>query len=196
MSTAATQMPTAASKRVPGEGGVWFFVIADMVVFAVLFGIFLHYRWLEPELFLESQATLNTFYGALNVLLLLTSSWFVASAVHQLKQNDAERGRKLLIGAFACGAAFGVVKILEYGEKIGAGLTVDTNNFYLYYYFLTGIHFLHVILGLFVLGYLIVRARTFDAGRDEIGHYESGGIYWHMVDLLWIVLFPLIYLVQ
>ena len=196
MSTTTVETQLATSKRVPGEAGVWLFVLGDMLIFAVLFGVFLHYRWLEPALFLRSQETLNTFYGALNVLLLLTSSWFVASAINQLKTNEARRGRQLLIGAFACGAGFGLVKILEYGEKIGAGLTVDTDNFYLYYYFLTGIHFLHVIIGLFVLGYLIARARTFDISRDDVGHFESGGIYWHMVDLLWIVLFPLIYLVQ
>lgn len=196
MTISNTTKHADASPRIPGEAGVWLFVFGDMVIFAMMFGIFLHYRWLEPELFLQSQATLNASYGAINVLLLLTSSWFVASAIDHLKRNETREGHQLLIGAFACGAGFGIIKILEYSEKIGAGITVDTNTFYLYYYFLTGIHFLHVIIGLFVLGYLISKAPTFDRARNDVAHYESGGIYWHMVDLLWIVLFPLIYLVR
>ncbi len=196
MSRTNTKNDAVESSRIPGEPGIWLFVFGDMMIFAVMFGIFLHYRWLEPELFVQSQATLNTFYGAINVLLLLTSSWFVASAIDRLKHNEAREGTQLLIGGFMCGAGFGIIKILEYSEKIGAGITVDTNTFYLYYYFLTGIHFLHVIIGLFVLGYLIAKARTFDRARNDVSHFESGGIYWHMVDLLWIVLFPLIYLVQ
>ena len=196
MTDTVSEKQAAMPTRVPGEAGVWLFVLGDMIIFAVMFGIFLHYRWLEPELFVQSQATLNSTYGALNVLLLLTSSWFVASAVERLKKNEAREGHQLLMGAFACGAGFSIIKLLEYSEKIGAGITVDTNTFYLYYFFLTGIHFLHVIIGLFVLGYLISKARTFNVSRNDVAHYESGGIYWHMVDLLWIVLFPLIYLVQ
>lgn len=196
MTDAIAPKQTAAPTRTPGEPGVWLFVFGDMMIFAIMFGIFLHYRWLEPEIFLQSQATLNMSYGAINVLLLLTSSWFVASAISHLKQNAARDGHRLLIGALVCGLGFVLIKLLEYGEKIGAGITVDTNSFYLYYYFLTGIHFLHVIIGLFVLGYLISKAHDFDNTRNDIGHYESGGIYWHMVDFLWIILFPLIYLVQ
>lgn len=194
MNTAKSNSSLAEPKRLPGEVGVWIFVFGDMLFFAVLFGVFLHYRGLEPDVFMESQARLNKVYGVMNMLLLLTSSWFVASAVDQLKKGAAARTRQLLIGAFICGASFALIKSLEYAEKTGAGFTVFTNNFYLYYYILTGIHFFHLTIGMAVLGYLIVKAKTADSSPRTVQHFESGGVYWHMVDLLWIVLFPLLYL--
>ncbi len=196
MTGVAAQPASAEARRIPGEVGVWLFVFGDMLIFAVLFGIFLYYRGLEPAVFAESQATLNQFYGALNVFVLLTSSWFVASAVEGLRRGDVRLARRLLLGALACGALFALIKILEYGEKMSAGLGVEANNFFLYYYMLTGIHFLHVIIGMFVLAYLIFRTRAFNPSAPGVQHFESGGIYWHMVDLLWMVLFPLIYLVR
>jgi nitric oxide reductase NorE protein len=184
------------SKRIPGEAGIWIFVLGDMMMFALLFGIFLYNRSLDPELFLESQATLNKAYGAVNVLLLLTSSLFVASAVEHLKKGQAPRAKEFLIGAFACGLGFSISKLLEYSEKFAQGINVETNDFYFYYFVLTGIHFFHLIMGMVLLAYLIFRANRKTPGAADVETFETGGIYWHMVDLLWIVLFPLIYMVQ
>lgn len=188
----ASRMPG----HIPGEPGVWVFIFGDLMVFCLLFGVFVFYRAQDVELFAQSQATLNQHYGAFNTLLLLASSWFVVMGV------DAARGARralappLFAGAFLCGVGFGVVKFLEYGEKIGAGITLTTNDFYMYYYMLTGLHFVHVVIGLGVLAAMWLRVRRPAADAGDRRMLESGASYWHMVDLLWIVLFPLIYLVK
>lgn len=182
--------------HVPGELGVWMFIAGDIIVFSLFFVTFLHYRGFEPELFTESQAHLNQAYGALNTFFMLTSSWFVASAVHAARHNMGTVTRTCFLLGIACGACFGIVKFLEYGEKISAGITLTTNNFYMYYYMFTGIHFVHVLIGMAVLAFLARMSWSgqFDAAR--IRNLESGASFWHLVDLLWIVLFALIYLVK
>ena len=183
-------------REIPGEVGIWVFVLGDMFVFGLFFTVFVYYRGLEPELFRSSQATLNQNYGALNTLLLLFSSWFVVLAVIDVREYAGRYARRLLGLAMLCGVGFSIVKFVEYGEKLHAGLGIMTNDFYMYYYIYTGLHFVHVIIGLGVLLYLrsMVPAGVKSAGELRI--FESGAIYWHMVDLLWIVLFPLLYLLQ
>jgi nitric oxide reductase NorE protein len=182
--------------HVPGEPGVWVFIFGDLMVFCLLFGVFVFYRAQDVELFAQSQATLNQGYGAFNTLLLLASSWFVVMGVDAARTARRAMAAPLLAGAFACGVGFGVVKFLEYGEKVRAGITLTTNDFYMYYYMLTGLHFVHVLIGLGVLAVMWLRVRRLDAGSGDRRMLESGASYWHMVDLLWIVLFPLIYLVK
>jgi nitric oxide reductase NorE protein len=134
--------------------------------------------------------------GAINTLLMLSSSWFVATAVQAARKNLARLTPLCFMMALACGVAFGVVKVLEYAEKIRAGITLNTNDFYMYYFVFTGIHFLHVLIGMGVLSVLAVytRAGRFDA--SSIRHLETGASFWHLVDLLWIVLFALLYLIK
>jgi nitric oxide reductase NorE protein len=183
-------------QEIPGEVGIWVFVLGDMFVFGLFFTVFVYYRGLDLEVFRTSQATLNQNYGALNTLLLLFSSWFVVLAVIDVREHAARYAARLLGLAMLCGLGFSVVKFVEYGEKLRAGLGIMTNDFYMYYYIFTGLHFVHVIIGLGVLIYLwsMVQAGVKSAGELRI--FESGAIYWHMVDLLWIVLFPLLYLLQ
>jgi nitric oxide reductase NorE protein len=97
--------------------------------------------------------------------------------------------------AVACGVAFGAVKIFEYRSKIVHGVTMLTNDFYMYYFALTGLHFVHLVIGIVVLTVLLTKARGGMTG-DYQRYLESGASYWHMVDLLWIMLFPLLYLVH
>jgi nitric oxide reductase NorE protein len=183
-------------QEIPCEVGIWVFVLGDMFVFGLFFTVFVYYRGLDLEVFRTSQATLNQNYGALNTLLLLFSSWFVVLAVIDVREHAARYAARLLGLAMLCGLGFSVVKFVEYGEKLRAGLGIMTNDFYMYYYIFTGLHFVHVIIGLGVLIYLwsMVQAGVKSAGELRI--FESGAIYWHMVDLLWIVLFPLLYLLQ
>lgn len=180
----------------PGEVGIWVFIFGDMMVFSLFFMVFLYYRALDIPTFMSSQALLNLNYGAVNTILLLTSSWFVALGLHSARIAKSKLASQLFSLAFLCGIGFGLVKFFEWGEKIRAGYTLTSNDFFMYYYIFTGIHFLHVIIGLGVLAFLIVKARAGKCAADDIQTYESGGAYWHMVDLLWIVLFPLLYLVK
>lgn len=179
---------------IPGEAGVWILVMGDMMIFALFFCIFVWYRADAVEVYKASQATLNQNIGAINTLLLLASSWFVVMAVNGAKKGARHAIAPMFRLAWLCGFGFGVLKIVEYREKIIHGITLTTNDFYMYYYIFTGIHFFHVLVGLGVLTYLITRARAGACDDATISVYESGATFWHMVDLLWIVLFPLIYL--
>lgn len=183
-------------KRLPGVEGVWVFIAADIVFFAMLFASFMQERAKDPALFNEASKLLNPNIGGINTLILLTSSWFVAMAV-QAGRNDrqAELIRWLGLG-LGCGAAFGVLKIFEYGQKLVGDLSLLANDFFMFYFALTGIHLLHVVGGSVVLAVLLSRARAGAYTSKSYIGLESGATYWHMVDLLWIILFPLLYLLR
>lgn len=183
-------------RHLPGEAGVWLFVLGDMCVFAVFFGIFVIYRSRNVELYVRSQAELNQDYGAINTLLLLASSWFVAMAVNAGRSLNTMRATRLFTAAIGCGLGFVIVKYLEWSQKLVNGLGLTTNEFFTFYYMLTGIHLLHVIIGLLVLFILRAKSKTPLATAGDLILLESGATYWHMVDVLWIVLFPLIYLLK
>jgi nitric oxide reductase NorE protein len=185
--------PARLAKVLPGEEGVWILVLGDMIVFGLFFITYLYYRAQEADLFDRSQALLNRDFGVINTLLLLTSSWFVVMAVEAVREGRNRRAKTLLRLAFLCGAGFCVIKALEYTQKFREGLTLVTNDFFMYYFMYTGIHLLHVAIG---LGVLIFLMHKIDAARPQDAPvFESGATFWHMVDLLWIMLFPLLYLV-
>jgi len=184
------------TQHLPGEAGIWVFILGDMVVFALFFAVFAYYHSLDIQLYTESQSTLNQNYGVINTLLLLTSSWFVVLAVQGVRKNQNTMARLFFAGGFLCGSGFALVKILEYREKIQHGITMMTNDFYMYYYIFTGIHFLHVIIGLSILMFLLLKTKQYSFTTKDIQTFESGAAYWHMVDVLWIVLFSLLYLVK
>jgi nitric oxide reductase NorE protein len=193
--------PSAAADQVhrgglPGEAGIWLFVLGDMIVFALLFGCYIFYRAADVQGFRQSQDGLNIAIGGVNTLLLLTSSLFVVLGVQTMREHAARHAAWLFSGAFACGFGFAVLKLIEYGHKFAAGISLVTSDFYSYYFILTGLHFLHVSVGLCVLVFLIRKAWKGETRDGDIITIESGATYWHMVDLLWIVLFPLLYLMR
>jgi nitric oxide reductase NorE protein len=175
---------------VPGEPGLWVFLFADMLLFAALFGVILYIRDDQPELFRSSQATLSQTIGLLNTVLLLTGSLLVATAVRDARLGKGRPDRSLL-GAIGCGSAFLGLKAIEWGSSIAAGHTASSNDFYSAYYMLTGLHLVHVVLG---VGVLVIVRRASRTSRMRVDVLEGAGCYWHLVDLLWVVLFPLIYL--
>jgi nitric oxide reductase NorE protein len=179
----------------PGDSGVWLFIAADTFMFALFFSSFMYERTKEVALFNASQQALDPAVGALNTILLLTGSWFVVMAVEAARKRLEQALVACLGMAVACGVTFGTIKICEYRGKIAHGITMLTNDFYMYYFALTGLHFVHLVIGVVVLTVLLTKA---SAGMtDEYQRYlESGASYWHMVDLLWIMLFPLLYLVH
>jgi nitric oxide reductase NorE protein len=103
---------------------------------------------------------------------------------------------RLLTAGAAVGAVFVIVKVFEYHEKVSAGITPATNDFYMYYFVMTGLHLAHVLLGLVVLVVLSRTTRATDPSRTHIAFLEGGACFWHLVDLLWIVIFPLVFLVR
>jgi nitric oxide reductase NorE protein len=186
-----------ANRHVPGEPGIWIVLFGDMGVFAILFSVYLHQRGRSRDLFEHSQEALNRTFGAINTLVLLTSSLLVFLAVRALRR---ERWRhlapRLFLGGAAVGVCFVAIKALEYHEKIAAGITPKTNDFFMYYFVLTGLHLAHVIIGLSVLVALWRLARNPVRISNRMVVFEGGGCFWHMVDLLWIVIFPLLFLVR
>jgi nitric oxide reductase NorE protein len=185
-----------AERHVPGEAGIWVFIIGDMIVFALFFLTFAVYRSQNAALYGESHRSLNQAFGLINTLLLLTGSWFVAMAVQSARAGVCKPVGPLLGLGLTSGAGFVFVKILEYSEKIRAGITLTTNEFFMFYFMFTGIHLLHVLIGMVVLARLLVLSQKASLSAHDIGILESGGAFWHLVDLLWIVLFCLFYLLS
>lgn len=200
MTTAANSTAVAAdfkqgkSTHMPGESSMWFFIIGDLLIFGVYFVCYMVYRGQDHELFLQSQQQLNQGVGIINTIVLLTSSLFVAlgtEAARQAKSSDAVR----LFGlAFSFGLAFPFLKMIEWIPKISHGMTPGENLFFMYYYVMTGLHLCHVLLGLAILGFVMRELRS--NSSPNMKFVESGAIYWHMVDLLWLLILALFYLMR
>ncbi|BBX00102.1 hypothetical protein BST36_23290 [Mycolicibacterium moriokaense] len=201
---ATTVATTRAKTRrnadsVPGETGIWILVLVDLMFFAAIFGVFMVERGNAPAVFDQSRAQLVVGWGAVNTLILLTSSLTMALAVRSVRQGALVQARRLVAVTAAFGVWFVVNKAIEWTAEIGAGHIPNENHFFLMYYTSAGIHLLHVLIGLVVLAYLylaITRDIRRGAGPSPIlkRNTESGGVFWHFVDLLWVVLFAVLYL--
>ncbi|ART53743.1 cytochrome-c oxidase [Acidovorax carolinensis] len=185
-----------ATPRLRGDLGVWLVILMELLTFAILFVSFAFARTREVALFNASQATLNLNAGALNTVLLISGSWCVASAVAAVRRNASVVGARWLLGALGCGGGFVVVKLGEYAQKLASGVDLSTNTFYMFYVLLTGFHFLHVVVGMLAITYLWLKTRRGRYSSHDCHALETGAAFWHMVDLLWIVLFPLVYVMR
>jgi nitric oxide reductase NorE protein len=148
------------------------------------------------EMFNLYQQTLDRNAGALNTVLLITGSWFIVLAVQAAHRDDQKTVPRNIFLGFLCGGAFLAVKVVEYSAKFGAGISMSTNTFYMFYISLTFFHFMHVILGMVILSVLWKQSRKGAYTSKDAHGLESGAAYWHMVDLLWIILFPLVYVMR
>ena len=174
--------------------GVLIFIIADIIVFGMLFMGFMSERMGQLDLFNRSAAALNVQLGLLNTLILITSGMFVVLAVDAARHGKTIMTRRWLLVSMLVSIGFGVTKLIEYRDKFAHGINMLSNDFFMFYFVLTGAHFAHFVAGMILLAVL-----WFRAGREPIdgplfGWIESGALYWHMVDLLWIVIFPMLYL--
>jgi nitric oxide reductase NorE protein len=181
--------------RIPGESGIWIFVTGDMLAFTIIFGVIVNGRMDQPAVFEQGRQTLHIAFGALNTLLLLVGSLLVVRAIRALRTGSDRAA--LLFGLTALsGGAFVVNKGIEYSMLIDAGHGINENLFYGYYFFATLLHLFHLLLG--VGGMLIairIAKREVNTSR-ELKLCEVFGTYWHLVDLLWVILFPLLYLMR
>lgn len=197
MSCTVQQSPSPeapGTRRLPGVEGFWAFIGFDSVIFALLFFSFLKERHADPALFEASRQTLNFHLGGLNTLILLTSSWMVALAVQAVKSDELDRAPWFLFGGLFTGLMFVISKSVEYADKLVAGITPATDTFHMWYFTLTGIHLAHLLLGTSLLGYAWTKSRQRVYNSRNRALLESVASFWHLVDLLWIVLFPLLYL--
>ena len=180
----------------PGDFAIWIFIFAELLVFGIFFLAYAFARADNVELFNHYQQFLNRESGAVNTLLLITASFFVVRAVQAIRLDDARRCTLWLFSAIACGGLFLVFKIVEFAEKYAAGISLSTNTFYMFYLSLTFFHFMHVILGIMILIAIALKAQKGGYSAEDHVGVETGASYWHMVDLVWIVLFPLVYVIR
>lgn len=175
--------------------GIWTFIAFDCTSFGLFFTVFMSERLSQAALFDASAKHLDVRLGLANTLILITSSYLVALAVAAVRRGDLGDVRRKLMFGIGVGALFAVLKVAEYSTKIVGGITPQTNAFFGYYFGLTGLHFIHYAAGMIVLLVMLSRARAARAVNASLTRWMiSGGVFWHMVDLLWIFLFPMLYL--
>jgi len=188
-------------KRYPaGDFGIWLVVYMELITFGLLFVGYIFSRRADVELFNQSQLLLDQRLGFVNTLILITSSYFVVKALEAIKFVDREKAKevacKWLLYAMSFGLLFLVFKSIEFADKFSQGINLSTNTFFMFYILLTAFHFLHILLGVVIL--FNIRKNIHNGAYTIENHegMESGAIYWHLVDLLWIILFPLIYIIR
>lgn len=170
----------------PGNPMMWILILGELAVFGALFVGFAVARALDPGTFDASQAQLDRVLGGLNTMVLVTSGWLLAIAVRRRASDRPHRAT--MVGAIALGGVFLAIKVLEYGDKIGQGYTLETNSFFQLYYLMTGFHAFHVVAGMVILA-IVTR-------WNSLENMETGAAFWHMVDLIWVLLYPLVYLLR
>jgi nitric oxide reductase NorE protein len=181
--------------HVPGEAGLWIFILGDMTLFGVIFIVLMWENRSARTVFHQSALELHRTIGVVNTLVLLLSSYLVVAATWAHRRGDHARSSTLIFGTMACALVFAALKAVEYTQGIAAGHTPATNLFFTFYYVLTGVHLLHVVIGAGLLSSWVLalrRRRPWDTGCRL---FEGIAVYWHMVDLLWIAIFTLVYLV-
>lgn len=191
--------------------GMWLFLVTEVLLFSGLFVAYTVIKTVNPEMWAEASAKLDVTMGAVNTVVLITSSFTAALAVRAAQTNKAGEKNGQMVGLLAVtillAGAFLVVKYFEYSHKFHDGLLPGAHYFYdginaanphLFfgvYFLMTGLHGIHVVIGMVVLTWIMIRAAK---GHFYAGYHtpvELGGLYWHLVDLIWIYLFPLLYLV-
>ena len=172
----------------PGNPMMWILIASELLVFGAALIGFAGARALDPALFAQSQDLLDRPLGALNTAVLLTSGLFAALAVAARREEKIGRSRLHLVIASLFGFGFLAVKLVEYGEKFAAGISMETNNFFTLYFLITGFHLAHVIFGVIILAIVGIW------NTEE--NLETGTAFWHMVDLVWVLIFPVVYLMR
>ncbi len=186
--------------------GMWLFLFTELLLFGGMFILYASYRYMYPDNFKVAAMHLDTLIGSVNTILLLTSSLTVALSIAALQRKQTRFSVYLLMFTIVAGGAFLVNKYFEWSTKIHHGiypkgpemanLSDGEVIFYGLYYVMTGLHALHVIVGLVFIGFMIVFILRGKQTFDNYQKLENAGLYWHLVDIIWIFLFPLFYLIH
>jgi cytochrome c oxidase subunit III len=185
--------------------GMWLFLFTELLLFGGLFILYAVYLSRYPHEFSAAGRELNVVFGAANTVVLLTSSLFAAMAVTAVKRGEKRATLALLSGTLACAGIFLVIKYLEWSAKIHHGIFPGSPKliagppgesvFFGLYYLTTGLHGLHVIIGGVLLGWIGSKVKSGALHAGDNVALENGTLYWHLVDLVWIFIFPLYYLI-
>jgi cytochrome c oxidase subunit 3 len=192
-------------KKVEPKMGMWLFIGTELLLFGGLFLLYAIYRLSHPDDFASASLGHSRIIGTLNTVILITSSYTVALSIHFQKEKKSGHARLALIGTILLGVVFLSIKAFEWAEKIGEGiypgnqalqsLPAGVILYHSLYFLMTGLHALHMMIG---IGVLIVIYFAFLRGSGSVKSalfLETSGLYWHMVDIVWIFLFPLFYLI-
>lgn len=172
--------------ELPGELMIWVLIVSELLIFGAGLAAFLAVRLTDPVGFAEAQDHLHRTGAALNTIVLVSSGYLAAKALQWREAARRGAARLALLAAAALGVVFLIIKGMEYADKAAQGITYETHPFFTFYYLLTGFHAAHVVAGVLIL--LLV------AWRDAPRNIETGAAFWHMVDLVWVLLFPVVYL--
>ncbi len=194
-------------QRESAKLGMWLFLLTEILLFGGLFVAYAIYRSWNPEMFYNAHKFLDVHLGTLNTIVLISSSVTMALAIRSMQLNDRRKAIALLVTTLLLAAVFLVVKYFEYSHKIHLGQLpgkyytftgVEGTNphiFFSIYFAMTGLHGIHVIAGMGVIGWVLIRTIRNRFSSEYYTPMELTGLYWHLVDLVWIYLFPLFYLI-
>ncbi len=182
--------------RWPGDPAFWSMVCGDMMVFGVVFNIFMWDRSQDVATFISGSRHLSEATGIVFTLLMLVSSWFVVMALHCARSGRKQMGIWMVLLALASGLAFCVTKVVDYHQKVIQGFTPATNLFFTYYFAVTGMHLFHVIAAMVAMLFVLRRFCQGVMMPEDMKFVESVAVFWHLTDLLWVMIFALIYLVR
>jgi len=176
----------------PGGILMWILIFLELITFGVALIVLVVNSNEDLELFHQSRLALNTTFGALNTVFLLTSGFFMATTVHQFKQSNNQKASFYLNLTMLGGIFFLILKGVEYYLKINTGYTLGYNSFFTFYWLLTGFHVIHVLVGLVILLFMQNGIKRSIAKLEDV---EASAAFWHMCDLIWLLLFPVLYLI-
>ncbi len=180
-------------KKIPGGLPIWIFIFSELVEFALFFIVFLVVKVNFPTDFAQGVARLNINFAIMNTLFLITSSYFVAKSVRNLRNGKQKQSVYNLLVTLLLGFAYIITKLMEYKWNEAAGFDLRTNYFFTCYYYLTFNHLMHVAIAMFVLFVSLIQIILGIYNKDNYNGFEGAASYWHMIDLVWIILFPLLY---
>jgi len=173
---------------------MWVFVLFEALVFTSYFTVYVVRRTQSAELFLQSQAHLDLRVGVFNTLVLLVSSWSVARCVQAAREGSVRTALTNAYLTMLFGFVFLVSKVLEWATEIDQGFSFTTDEFFSFYYFLTAIHFLHLLIGFVALGVAVYQIKSPARRSQEL--VETCATYWHTIDFLWVLIFALLYVMR
>ena len=176
----------------PGGILIWILILLELLTFGVALIVLAVSSKENPTAFLASSSHLHATYGAVNTVFLLTSGFFMATTLHQFKQGNIKKASLYLNITMAGGVLFLILKSIEYYEKIDLGFVLGYDTFFNFYWLLTGFHVIHILVGLVLLLFM---KRGFAKQTSQLEDVEASAAFWHMCDLIWLVLFPVLYLV-
>lgn len=190
-----------------GKLGMWLFLVTEVMLFGVLFVGYGLFNYLYPAMFREAHHHLDKVMGAVNTVVLLASSLTMALAIAYIQRDERGKSKLMLAITFAFACVFLVIKYFEYNHKIQLGILpgaffaaegFEASNaalFFSFYFVMTGLHGIHVLIGMGAIAWVFWRMQRGEFNSRKFAPVEFVGLYWHIVDLIWIFLFPLLYLV-